>query len=150
MSEFIPATFDVPRSVHFPSFRLEALGPEHNDRDHAAWTSSMEHIHATEGFEGHPWPMPMTLAENLADMEMHAREFDERTSFTWSILAPDDEVIGCVYLYPFDPPRSGRGRFRCWVTAERAADDAVIRDRLEEWFAQYLPIDVDRNWHAAP
>lgn len=151
MSEFIPATFDVPRTVQFPGFRLEALGSEHNERDHAAWTSSMDHIHATPGFEGHPWPMPMTLAENLADMEMHAREFDERTSFTWSILAASgDEVIGCVYLYPFDPPRPGRGRFRSWVTAARAAEDAPIRDQLDEWFAATLPIAVDRNWHAAP
>jgi hypothetical protein len=149
MSDFMPAAFDVPRIVRFPSFRLEALGPEHNERDHAAWMSSMEHIHATDGFEGHPWPVPMTLEENLADMEMHAREFDDRTSFTWSIVASQgDEVIGCVYLYPFDPSRPGRGRFRCWVTAARAAEDAPIRDQLDEWFAANLPIDVDRNWHA--
>lgn len=146
---FVPEDFDVPRIKMFDHFRLEALGPEHNERDHTAWTSSMDHIHATPGFEGHPWPMPMTVAENLEDMDMHLREFDERTSFTWSILAAGtDDVIGCIYLYPFDPARPGHGRFRSWVTAERAADDSTIRTAIAAWFASDWPIEVTADWHA--
>ncbi len=143
MTAFIPPDFDVPRTVEFEHFRLEVLGPEHNERDHAAWSSSMEHIHATPGFEGHPWPMPMTLEENLDDMEMHAREFEERTAFTWSILqAGTDDVIGCIYLYPLDPPSDGHGRFRSWVTAARAADDAQVRATIGDWFDATFPITV--------
>lgn len=146
MTEFVPDDFEVPRTASFELFRLEALGPGHNERDHDAWSNSMEHIHATFGFEGHPWPHPMSLAENLADMEMHAREFDERVSFTWSIL-DGDEVIGCVYLYPCSPPRSGQGRFRSWVTASRAPLDEPVRDALDRWFEFTFPIDVDRRWN---
>ncbi len=108
----------------------------------------MEHIHDTEGFEGHPWPTPMTSEENMADMVMHADEFEARTSFTWSILAIDtDEVIGCIYLYPFDPPRPGAARFRSWVTAGRAADDQHVRSTLSTWFAEHGPLEVTTNWH---
>jgi hypothetical protein len=46
---------------------LEPLGPEHNEDDHEAWSSSIEHIRATPGFLDGRWPSPMTLEENRAD-----------------------------------------------------------------------------------
>lgn len=148
---FVPEDLEVPRNRSFDAFRLEALGPEHNARDHAAWTSSMEHIHATPGFEHHPWPLPMTLAENLDDMEMHAREFDERTSFTWSILAAgSDEVIGCVYLHPTPDGMDGDARFRSWVSAAHADRDEPIRAALRRWFAEDWPLDVVETWPPTP
>src|SRR5437870_402916 len=39
--------FDPPTRLVTPAFVLEPLGPQHNERDYAAWTSSMEHILAT-------------------------------------------------------------------------------------------------------
>ncbi len=42
----------------------------------------------------------MSLEENLVDLERHARDFVDRTGFTYTVLDPDDDVIGCVYLYP--------------------------------------------------
>jgi hypothetical protein len=36
--------------------RLEPLGPQHNQSDHAAWMSSIEHIRSTPGYptaDGH-------------------------------------------------------------------------------------------------
>ena len=94
---FVPEAFVLPTSLAGPGFRLEPLGPEHNERDYAAWTSSIDHIRATPGFETSDWPHEMTLEENLADLEGHARDFEERTGFTYSIL-DGDEVIGCVYI----------------------------------------------------
>lgn len=124
--------FVPPPPLVGSNFHLEVLGPDHNERDHEAWSSSMEHIHATPGFEDHPWPHEMTRAENLADMAMHAREFEERTGFTYSIL-DDDAVIGCVYVYPPDQPADGDARVRSWVRASRAADDGPIRAELHAW-----------------
>jgi hypothetical protein len=43
-ASFVPAEFVVPSSLETPLFRLEPLGPQHNDADYAAWTSSLEHI----------------------------------------------------------------------------------------------------------
>ena len=42
----VPDEFDVPVAFEGPSFRLEPLGPEHNERDHEAWMSSIYHIRA--------------------------------------------------------------------------------------------------------
>jgi len=47
---FVPDDFAVPTGLVAPSFRLEPLGREHNERDYAAWTSSIVHIRATPGF----------------------------------------------------------------------------------------------------
>ncbi len=75
---FMPEDFVPPSGLVTPDVVLEPLGPEHNERDYAAWTSSMEHIHATPGFrdedhdtpapEGGRWPCPMTLEQNLGDL----------------------------------------------------------------------------------
>ena len=43
-ASFVPPEFDAPSSLETPLFRLEPLGPQHNEADYAAWTSSIEHI----------------------------------------------------------------------------------------------------------
>ena len=63
MEEFVPRDFGVPQRLETPRFTLEPLDPEHNDRDYDAWTPSMEHIHATPGWEGSSWPPEMTPDE---------------------------------------------------------------------------------------
>lgn len=43
----------------------------------------------------------MTLEENLADLRRHADDFTRRAGFTFTVLdLGDNDVIGCVYLYP--------------------------------------------------
>ena len=58
---FVPDDFAVPTRFELPGFHLEPLGAEHNERDHAAWMSSVDHIRATPGFSDWDWPEPMTL-----------------------------------------------------------------------------------------
>ena len=48
---FVPDGFEPPVALDGPGFRLEPLTGEHNARDHAAWSASMEHIHRTPGFK---------------------------------------------------------------------------------------------------
>jgi hypothetical protein len=99
---FVPDDFVVPRSLVSPDFWLEPLGPQHNEDDYRAWTSSIPHIRATPGFAGRSWPVPdMTLEENLGDLERHAADFAGRSGFTYTVHPTgSDEVIGCVYIYP--------------------------------------------------
>jgi hypothetical protein len=53
---FVPPDFVVPSSLETPLFRLEPLGPQHNEADYAAWTSSIEHIRRTPGYPDGKWP----------------------------------------------------------------------------------------------
>ena len=69
---FVPDDFEVPLELSTDRFRLEPLGPEHNERDHEAWMSSIDHIRATPGFPDGKWPTEMSAEQNLADLVRHA------------------------------------------------------------------------------
>jgi hypothetical protein len=143
---FVPEDFEVPEGLTAEEFRLEPLGPQHNDADYAAWTSSMSHIQATPGFAGTGWPHEMTPAENLRDLERHAQDFIARRGFTYTVLsAAAGEVIGCVYIYPPrdqgpDHPEAGgrQAAVRSWVRADHAALDPVLYHAVRAW--------LDRDW----
>ncbi len=130
---FVPDDFIVPKEFDGPGFRLEPLGPEHNERDYAAWMSSLDHIRSTPGFPDpdDDWPYPMSLEDNLSDLVAHARHFVERRGFTYSILDGDD-VIGCVYIYPSSDP-SYHASVSSWVTADRAHIDRPVWEALTDW-----------------
>ena len=138
---FVPDDFDPPAGLALPGMRLEPLGPQHNERDHRAWTSSMEHIHATPGFHvdgDDAWPRPMSLEENLSDLVGHAADFEARRGFTYSLLDPSsDDVIGCLYIYPAADDEHD-ARVKSWVRASRAELDAPLWRGVSEW--------LERDW----
>jgi len=140
------ADFAVPGGLTAEEFRLEPLGPEHNAADYAAWTASIGHIQATPGFAGTGWPHEMSLAENLRDLERHARDFAERRGFTYTVLSTGTgEVIGCVYIYPprgESPGDAGEGEQHAavssWVLADCAELDPVLYHTVRAW--------LERDW----
>jgi hypothetical protein len=136
---FVPDDFQPPLELVADRFRLEPLGPEHNEDDHEAWSSSIEHIQATPGFQDSRWPHPMTLEENRADLERHARDFAARTGFTYTVLDPSDRgVIGCLYIYP-DRDGIADAVVTSWVRATRAGSDAALRKLVSRWLAETWP-----------
>jgi hypothetical protein len=144
---FVPDDFDPPAGIELPGMRLEPLGPEHNERDHAAWSSSMDHINATPGFRASDtdaaaddsWPRPMTLEENLGDLERHAADFVARRGFTYTVLDPDtDDVIGCLYIYPAKDDEHD-ARVASWVRVSHAELDAPLWRGVSEWLARDWP-----------
>jgi len=145
---FVPDDFEVPRSLAGEGFRLEPLGPEHNEGDYRAWTSSIAHIRATPGFEGRSWPTPdMTLAENLGDLERHAADFAGRSGFTYTVRAAgSDEIIGCVYIYPDASGASGASGadVRSWVSADHAALDVALYQAVSAWLRSAWPFTAVR------
>jgi hypothetical protein len=136
---FVPRDFDVPRRLETPQFVLEPLGPEHNDQDYDAWTSSEEHIHATPGWKDSSWPREMTPDENRADLQRHADDFRNRTGFTYTVLDPASrDVIGCVYIYPL-PDSEYDARALSWVRASHAQLDTPLWRAVTEWLASDWP-----------
>lgn len=140
---FVPDGFEPPRGLETDDARLEPLGPEHNERDYAAWSSSIEHILGSPGFGPDArWPHAMTLEENLADLERHARDFAERTGFTYSVLDGDD-VVGCVYVYPANDDAHDAD-VRSWVRASRAELDLPLREAVAAWLTSEWPFERPR------
>jgi hypothetical protein len=140
---FVPDDFDPPDGLTTPDFVLAPLGPQHNERDYAAWTASMDHILATPGMvdpgEEHPWPHPMTLEENLGDLIRHAEDFEARRGFTYTVLDPNGaDVIGCLYIYPSSDDEHD-AHVTSWVTASRAELDPVLWRAVSAWLADAWP-----------
>jgi hypothetical protein len=137
---FVPPEFVVPLRLDTPHFVLEPLGPQHNDADYAAWSASIEHIHHTPGWEESSWPRSMTLDENRADLERHASDFAERTGFTYTVLSPEGDVIGCVYIYP---PRKETvdAKVLSWVRASSADLDAPLWRAVSAWLDSDWPFE---------
>jgi hypothetical protein len=149
---FVPADFAVPGVLATEQFRLEPLGPQHNTADYAAWTASIDHIKATPGFAGTGWPTPMSLADNLRDLERHAQDFAQRNGFTYTVLSTGTgEIIGCVYIYPphgDSPGGSSPGGSSAserqatvdsWVRADHADLDTVLYRTVLAWLKQSWP-----------
>ncbi len=136
---FIPDDFDAPGSFDGPGFGLEPLGPQHNERDHEAWMSSIEHIRSTPGFPNGDWPAPMSLERNLEDLVRHAADFEARRGFTYSVLDGED-VIGCLYIYP-SKLDGHDADVSSWVTESRAELDTVLWSTVTEWLAQAWPFE---------
>ena len=139
VAEFVTPDFEVPLRLETTEFVLEPLGPEHNDRDYDAWTSSMEHIAATPGFPWGSWPHEMTADENRADLERHAEDFRSRTGFTYTVLDPESrDVIGCVYIYPARDTDCD-AQARSWVRESHAHLDTPLWAAVSDWLASDWP-----------
>jgi hypothetical protein len=146
---FVPDDFAVPEGLTAEGFRLAPLGPEHNEADYAAWTSSIDHIRATPGFPDGRWPHEMSLSDNLRDLERHAQDFAERRGFTYTVLSTGSgDVIGCVYIYPVRGHERASGAearrhasVQSWVRADSAALDPVLYQAVLAWLERDWPFD---------
>jgi len=143
---------EPPEPLSTTWFRLEMLAPAHNERDYEAWMSSAEHIHATPGFAqsdwpDDDWPTPMTLDQNLVDLEQHHREFIAGEAFAYSVL-DGDEVIGCVYVNP-DTSGAADAMVRSWVRASHAERDLDLALEVDQWLRDAWPLR-SRRWPGRP
>lgn len=156
---FVPDDFVIPTPRAGAGWRLEPLGPEHNERDYAAWTSSIDFIRGLPGFdEWEDWPPDeMSLADNRRDLVMHADEFERREAFAYTVLdvpaGTDDgevaEVVGCLYINPVNlearPYQAGHdAQIRSWVRADRADLDRELWAAVSDWLAEAWPFTNPR------
>jgi len=138
---FVPSDFVVPSSLEGLQFRLEPLGPRHNEADYAAWTSSIEHIRRTPGYPDGNWPDGRSIADNLRDLRRHADDFEQRRGFTYTVLDPATaDVIGCVYIYP-SPDDPHRAAVQSWVRASRAELDVPLWRAVSAWLETTWPFE---------
>jgi hypothetical protein len=138
---FVPSGFVVPLALAMEQFRLEPLGPQHNDSDYEAWSSSVEHIHMTPGWETSSWPDDRSPMDNLRDLQRHADDFENGAGFTYTVLDPaTDDVIGCVYIYPDDGEQHD-ARVLSWVRATRSELDVQVWRAVTAWLADDWPFE---------
>ncbi|MDT8318896.1 MAG: hypothetical protein RQ826_00070 [Xanthomonadales bacterium] len=136
--DFVPTDFKPPESVETERFRLRPLTIHHLVKDYDAVISSRRHLN--ELF-GSGWPEGLTLEQNLVDLGWHQKEFQRRTSFAYTVLAPDESrVLGCVYIYPTRKPGFDAAVY-LWARQSELAGglEVELRETVRDWLAANWP-----------
>ena len=140
---FIPDGYSPPRSHRFALFTLEVLSPHFAAQDYAAVTTSADAIRHVFG-PANDWPAPdISFAQNLADLERHAKEFAERVAFAYALISPDGErYLGCLYLYPIKVKQAAfDARAYFWLSTLADRDglaERVLAD-IQAWLKTAWP-----------
>jgi hypothetical protein len=148
---FYPDGAVVPAELRTDEFVLRPLRATDVDLDYDAVMSSREMLRR---WGGGSWPTDdFTLAGNLADLEEHESEHEQRVAFTFTVMNPDgSECLGCMYLTPFrgmrrwmpdgeavsDEADDFTAVCRFWARQSRLADglDGRLFAALRKWFAE--------------
>ena len=96
----IPNTFILPTVLETQRMRLRPLTIQDVVRDYEAVMESEERLRTV--FRPHgEWPAGLTLEQNTIELGWHQVEFQERTSFAYTVenLAAT-KILGCMYIYP--------------------------------------------------
>ena len=139
MSSFVPYEFIVPEKLETEEFRLRMLSIDDVDKDFEAVTSSTDHLSKVWPETG--WPKGLTLKQNLIDLGWHEKEFQNRTSFAFTMVTLDEsKVLGCVYFFPSRKAGYDVEIFM-WVRASELAKglDQRLFNVVQSWTASEWP-----------
>ncbi len=139
--QFIPSEFVVPSELSTANFRLRMLSVDDAEKDFEAVTSSAARLSKIWPDSG--WPAGLTLRQNLIDLGWHEKEFQNRTSFAYTMMAPDEsQVLGCVYFYPTDKAEYDTEVF-LWVRESEVTNelDEELFGVVQRWLASDWPFE---------
>lgn len=141
---FYPEDEQVPKNLITEKFVIRPLTPAHVALDYAALMENKERLRL---WSGTPWPADdFTLAENLADLEWHWSEHQERIAFTYTVLnLTEGSCLGCVYIKSMtellahhdtwkltaEPIQAHNALVRFWTTQNQ---DKSLLSSLRKWF----------------
>lgn len=134
-SSFVPSDFNVPAVLETDEYRLRMLTVNDVVKDFDAVVTSEAHL---KGIFPPPstWPEGLTLEQDLIDLGWHQKEFQRRTSFTYTMMSLDEtRCLGCVYFFPSD--RQGYDAYALlWARQSELASG--LEDRLLATVRQWL------------
>lgn len=137
---FVPAGFDVPTVLVATGFQLRPIAVADAEEDYEAVMESKLDLRALFGGE---WPEDdFSLAQNRADIQTHVKAFQDRESFTYSIISPDQQrILGCVYVHPSE---EADAQVFFWIrTSERGQGlDPILQGELFDWLTRDWPFST--------
>jgi len=140
MKKIVPDGFKIPEKLETDRFRLRMLNVDDVDQDYEAVMSSIEHLQGVFG-ERSSWPSPdLTKKQDLIDLGWHQKEFQNRTSFAYTVMRPDEKVcLGCMYIFPTDKKGYDADVFM-WVTKKEYDKglDSILFEAVKGW--------IEKNW----
>ena len=139
--QFVPKEFVAPSELSTADFTLRMLSIDDLEKDFEAVTSSAARLSKVWPDSG--WPAGLTLRQNLIDLGWHEKEFQNRNSFAYTMVAPDEsQVLGCVYFYPTDKAEYDAEVF-LWVRDNEVASelDKKLFEVVQRWLASDWPFE---------
>ena len=138
---FVPTEFAVPSELSTANFTLRMLSIDDVEKDYEAVTSSAERL--SRVWPDSSWPAGLTLRQNLIDLGWHENEFQNRSSFAYTMVAPDEsQVLGCVNFYPTKKAGYDTEVF-LWVREGEVANDLdqALFEVVHQWLASDWPFE---------
>jgi hypothetical protein len=138
--KLVPDDFIVPVSVLGNDFKVRMLTIHDLVKDYDAVMSSIDHLQGIFGPD-HDWPyQSLSLEQNLIDLGWHQKEFQRRTSFTYTVLSLDEtQCLGCVYIFPY-ADLDQVAEVYMWVRKSEAETG------LEEKLFQFIDAWLTQDW----
>jgi len=139
----VPENFVVPAVLKTDKIFARCLTVNDVVKDYDAVITSINHLRKTKPFgPGSDWPgSDLTLEQDLIDLGWHQKEFQNRTSFAYTVMSLDEKLcLGCLYIYPSD--RSG---FDCkiimWVRESEVDKglDVHLFEAVKKWINEFWP-----------
>lgn len=138
----------VPAGLVTEAFVLRPITAADAQRDHAAVMETRDELRL---WEQSAWPEDdFTVEANRADLIDLERRHTEHRAFTYTVLAPvEDEVWGCVYVFPITATFLTKATVRpvaedrwedvdavvyFWLRSSRAALAPELLSALRAWF----------------
>jgi hypothetical protein len=140
-SEFVPGDFEIPNGFETVDFRVRPIAVADAEKDYAAVMESIGLIHAA--LLNDRWPTDsFTLEQNRNDLAKKERCFEQRKSFTYTVVSPDeDRVLGCLYI---NKGRGGPGAAVFMWVRQSSYDgglDPVLESAVREWVKRDWPFE---------
>jgi hypothetical protein len=142
--QFVPNDFQIPEKLETTNFIIRKLCFKDAELDYKAVMSSIDIIHKTRGGK---WPsLDLSFVDDQIDLGWHQREFENRTSFAYTVMSVDEkECLGCLYLYPpgyrNESSKAADVDVSFWVT-QTAYDKglySVLYKTLDHWLNSKWP-----------
>lgn len=137
----LPTEFEVPAGLESDDFRLRMLTVNDVVKDYEAVMTSREHLQGVFGPQS-TWPAAnLTLEQDLIDLGWHQKEFQNRTSFAYTVMnLGETRCLGCVYFYPAKPTDYD-AQIILWARQSELASglEARLFTVVKQWIDQAWP-----------
>ncbi len=140
---FVPYDFDIPDTLENQHFRIRMLTVHDVVKDYDAVMTSIDHLRGVFGPTSR-WPRKdMTLEQDSIDLDWHQKEFQNRSSFTYTVVTLDEsKVIGCLYIFPTNKS-DFNANITMWVRISvlDAGLDTILFKSVKQWISQEWPFN---------
>ncbi|MCF8267374.1 MAG: hypothetical protein K9I69_04765 [Ignavibacteriales bacterium] len=141
MNKFTPDTFVPPVRLETELLILRMLTIHDLVKDYDAVMTCREEIRGVFG-PNDTWPEDdLTLEQDLIDLGWHQKEFQNRSSFAYTVMSPDETIcLGCVYIMPSSNPNYD-ARIILWSrkSQEHQGLDEYLFDKVRNWIEDEWP-----------